>query len=51
MIYNDLIEMLDTEKEDAKYVSIFENSYNCYYEQIMGLEDMELLKKEGSCHD
>ena len=50
MIDENLIEMSDTKKEDAKYLSIFENSSYYFDEQIMGLEDVEALKN-GSCHD
>ena len=50
MAYNNLIEISDTEKEDAKYLSIFENNYHDFDKQIMGLEDVETLKN-GSSHD
>ena len=45
MTDDDLIEMSDTEKEDATYLSVFENNYNDFDEQIMGLDDVEVLKK------
>ena len=45
MTDEDLIETLDTEKEDAKYLSFFENNYHDFDDQIMGLEDVEALKE------
>ena len=46
---NDMKEMTDEEKEDAKYLSIFESEYNDFDEKIMSLESLEELKKmEGS---
>ena len=50
MMDDDLIKISDTEKEDATYVSIFENNYNDFDEQILGLEDVEVLKN-GSFYD
>ena len=41
--------MTDEEKEDSKYLSIFENEYNEFDEGIMSLENTEELKRMESC--
>ena len=41
----DLREMSTEEKEDAKYLSIFENEYNDFDEKVMSVEITEELKK------
>ena len=37
----DLREMSTEEKEDAKYLSIFENEYNDFNEKLMSVESTE----------
>jgi len=49
---DDMKEMTEEEKEDTKYLSIFESEYNDFDEKIMSLESLEALKKmEGSMID
>ena len=42
---DDMREMTEEEKEDTKYLSIFESEYNDFDEKIMSLESLEALKK------
>ena len=42
---DDMREMPEEEKEDTKYLSIFESEYNDFDEKIMSLESLEALKK------
>ena len=51
MTDDNLIEMPDNEIEDVKYLSIFENNYHDFDEQIMGLEAVVALKMEAAMID
>ena len=37
--------LTEEEKDDTKYLSIFESEYNDFDEKIMSLESLEALKK------
>ena len=47
---DEIDEMSDEEKEDIKYLSIFDNSCIGFDEQIMTLEIVDEFKKNGGCY-